>query len=53
MFEIFEDMVVRDVPELEMCPYMFRRRLMIKLAGNIDTDKMAAPSFMAVIVRVG
>lgn len=26
---------------------------MIKLAGNIDTDKMAAPSFMAVIVGVG
>ena len=26
---------------------------MIKLAGNIDTDKMPAPSFMAVIVGVG
>ena len=26
---------------------------MIELAGNIDTDKMPAPSFMAVIVAVG
>lgn len=26
---------------------------MLSLAGNIDTDKMAAPSFMAVIVGVG
>lgn len=26
---------------------------MIELAGNIDTDKMSAPSFMAVIIGVG
>ena len=26
---------------------------MIELAGNIDTDKMPAPSFMAVIIGVG
>ena len=26
---------------------------MIELAANIDTDKMPAPSFMAVIVGVG
>lgn len=26
---------------------------MIELANNIDTDKMPAPSFMAVIIGVG
>ena len=26
---------------------------MIELAGKIDTDKMPAPSFMAVIIAVG
>lgn len=26
---------------------------MIELAGKIDTDKMPAPSFMAVVIAVG